>query len=295
MITSTIRSLFSAAAMLATLCFTSSARAQCCGAGTTAFYQPAAYTAYSPVAYTTYNTGWYPGYFLDRIRTRLWGAPSTYVAAYPSTYAAAYPSTYVASYPTYAASYSPCSTCVAAPQVTLRPVCTTCCDPCASCSSCSSGAAYGVSQTSYQESSGCACGAGGQSGGTTIVVPNNAMLAPGSQQLVPSNGGQQPQLPETFETTPRSSEKPASGDTLEPEPAGTNGSTPGDAAGGSGAYLEAPQLFSPSDRAARREIASVKMALYEQPVGHQRVSARSLTITTQQAERDAAGWQSASK
>ena len=145
-------------ALVATLCVANVAQAQCCGGGaTTAFYQPAAYTAYSPVAYSTYNTGWYPGYFLDRIRTRLWGAPSTYVAAYPSTYVAAYPTSYAASYPAYATCYSPCSTCEPAPQVMLRPVCTTCSDPCTTCSSCSGGAAYGVSQTSYQESSVCAC------------------------------------------------------------------------------------------------------------------------------------------
>ncbi len=259
-------------ALVATLCVANVAQAQCCGGGgaTTAFYQPAAYTAYSPVAYTTVNTGWYPGYFLDRIRSRLWGAPSTYVAAYPTTYAAAYPSTYAAaypstyaaaypsthvaaypstyaaSYPAYATSYSPCSTCAPAPQVTLRPVCTTCADPCTTCSSYSGGAAYGVSQTSYQEAGGCACNGSSPTSGTTIVVPNGTVVSPGMQQA-PSNAGQ-PQLPETFETTPRSTEKPP-GQALEPEPAGNNGGaaegTHEGGTGNSGAYFERRSSLAP--------------------------------------------------
>src|SRR5688500_16456453 len=96
-----MRSVTVLAAIVASGLLTGGAKAQCCGGATpayyqprTAYYQPAAYTAYPPVAYQTYRTGWYPGYFLDRIRTRLWGSPSTYVAAYPSTYVASYPSTY---------------------------------------------------------------------------------------------------------------------------------------------------------------------------------------------------------
>jgi hypothetical protein len=303
--TTTIRYLVVAAGLLATIGITSNANAQCCGAPTTAYYQPAAYTAYSPVAYT----GWYPGYFLDRIRARMWGAPSTYVAAYPSTYVASYP-TYTAGYAvgapistcsscaTYSASYAPCTTCAATQQVTLRPVCSTCCDPCSSCSTCSSGVGHGVTQTSYQEPGGCGCN--GQSGSATFATPSETVLVPGSQQAPPYSGGPQPQLPPNYESVPRSTEKPLSnGNGLEPVPAEANGSpteaTPEDSSGGSGAYLEAPQLFSPTDRAARREIKSVQLALYDQPVGHQRVSARSTSITAQQAERDAAGWQSASK
>jgi hypothetical protein len=287
-------------------CMANRASAQCCGA-TTAAYQPVAYSAYSPVVYQTYRTGWYPGYYLDRVRARLWGAPSTYVAAYPSTYVAAYPSAYYASYPTYAASYAAsyapaCSSCAATQQVTLRPVCSTCCDPCTSCSSCSSGASYGVSQTSYQESGGCGCGSGGsagQSSGTTIVVPNGTVMTPGSQQ-VPSGGGQQPQLPESFEATPRSSQKPVDEGQapLEPEPANTgSGAAEGtqDGAGGSnGAYLQPPPLFSPNpnDRTAARKMPPVRMAVYEQPVSQKRVS-QPVKVTRQQADRDAIGWHSA--
>src|SRR5215213_5539087 len=92
------------------------ATAQCCGA-TTAYYAPAytaayapAYTSYyAPTTYTTaYSGGWYPGYFVDRIRTRLWGSPTGYVAAYPATYSAAYaPSTCSSCQTGYVAAYAP--------------------------------------------------------------------------------------------------------------------------------------------------------------------------------------------
>ena len=63
------------------------------------------------------------------------------------------------------------------------------------------------------------------------------------------------------------------GQALEPEPAGNNGSaaegTHEGGTGNSGAYFEAPKLFSPNDRTAQRSIAPVKMAVYEQPVRHQ--------------------------
>jgi hypothetical protein len=116
-------------------------------------------------------------------------------------------------------------------------------------------------------------------------------------QQAPSSAGQ-PQLPETFETTPRSSERPL-GQELEPEPAGTNGGaaegTQEGGTGNSGAYFEAPKLFSPNDRTAQRSIAPVKMAVYEQPIRHLHVSAKSAVVTAEQAERDAAGWRSVSK
>jgi hypothetical protein len=117
-------------------------------------------------------------------------------------------------------------------------------------------------------------------------------------QQAPSNGGQQPQLPETYETTPRSTERPL-GDGLEPVPAENNGSpaegTQNGTTNNNGAYFEAPELFSPQDRAAQSRVAPVKMALYEQPIRHHRVSAKPLQVTAEQAELDAAGWRSASK
>ena len=234
-------SIAACAALMLPICLVASAQAQCCGGAPTAVYQPAAYTAYSPVVYQ--SSGWYPGYFLDRIRTRLFGSPSTYVAAYPSTYVASYPSPVVASYPsahvasypsTYVASYSSyttsyaapaatyaapaasyaapaCTTC--APQVTLRPVCETCpttvCDPCAAC---------GVTQASYQQPSECPTCNGGQStyqssqGGTTIVVPNGTVVTPGSQQPDQYNiGGAQPELDPSVQVGPRETQRPVNG------------------------------------------------------------------------------------
>jgi hypothetical protein len=114
----------------------------------------------------------------------------------------------------------------------------------------------------------------------------------------PSNGLQQPAVPETFESTPRSTERPL-GDGLQPEPAGNNGGaaegTQNGTSNNSGAYFEAPELFSPQDRAARSRVAPVKMALYEQPIRHHRVSAQPLQVTAQQAEQDAEGWRSAAQ
>ena len=230
------------AALISSAMLTAEANAQCCGGATTAYYQPAAYTAYSPVAYQTYQTGWYPGYFLDRIRTRLWGSPSTYVAAYPSTYVASYPSTYVASYPsTYVASYpsthvasyapsysvsypssdSPC--CGTVQQVTMRPMCCASCAPACECAPCSSCATSGVSQASYQSSGCSSCGVPA-SGGSTIVVPNGTVVAPGAQQGAPSEGYRQPELAPGENVAPeRTFQRPANGgmqQPTQPEPGG---------------------------------------------------------------------------
>jgi hypothetical protein len=69
-----------AAALLSTVA-AAGANAQCCPAPTTVF-QPVGVTAFQPVA-PVVHTGWYPGFWLDRIRARLWGAPATFVAASP--------------------------------------------------------------------------------------------------------------------------------------------------------------------------------------------------------------------
>src|SRR5947208_974988 len=107
----------------ATLTWASSDRAlaQCatCGAQTVGYqpvayqtYSPVAYQAYSPVAYTTSYSGWYPGYWLDRVNRAVWGAPTTTTVGYaPATYTAGYaPVAYTAAYApatTYAAYYQP--------------------------------------------------------------------------------------------------------------------------------------------------------------------------------------------
>jgi hypothetical protein len=263
--------------------------AQCCGSATTAFYQPTTVTAYSPVVVQAYQPGWYPGFFLDRIRMRLWGAPNTYVAAYPTTFAAARP-VHTVSYATSFAPVSACASCSSVQQVTMRPV--VACDPCTACSPCSS---CGVIQTSHVEPNGCSCGSSDFSGstGTSIDVPSGTVVVPDSQQTVPSTG--RPEIPE-YEPTPeeRTSQRPANGS----EPGSQNGNeidpVPANTDTDNATYLEPPKLFDPKDRTAARPVAPVRRALYEQPIGYQHVSARRITITADQAQRDAAGWTSAS-
>jgi hypothetical protein len=307
MVFQTLRSMIVVAALCAPAFTLVEAQAQCCGGATTAFYQPTPVTAFSPVVVQQSQPGWYPGFFLDRIRTRLWGAPNTFVAVQPTTFVAARPvfaTSYVANFApvsscsgcsSFTASYSPCSTCAPVQQVTMQPVCG--CDPCSTCSSCPTSQTFGVSQASYQEPSGCNCA----TNGTTIVVPNGTVVTPGSQQSSMSTG--QPQIPAN-EPTPaeRSMQKvPAngSGQEVETPPAGD---ATGDGSNGdqtsegseSATFFQAPKLFDPNDRTAQRRIAPVRTALYEKPAGYQPVSAKRATITSQQAERDAAGWTSAS-
>ena len=319
------------AALTLPACLTGTASAQCCGgAPTTAFYQPAAYTAYSPVAVQTVNTGWYPGYFLDRIRTRLFGSPSTYVAAYPSTYVASYPSTYVASYPssymasyapTYTSSYSmgyatsyaaPCTSCAPVQQVTMRPVCATACSPVCPCDPCSAGA---VSQAGYQESVGCpSCSVASQGAlqqGT--YGPQQGTYGPqqgtyGSQQgsygMPPASGSGQPELaPESQVPQERIQNRPTTENNqqpIQPAPGNDNGAEDelekvleGDDQDSS-TYFEAPKLFNPKDRTALRSTGAVRTALYERPVTYRQVSSAARPVTAEQAKRDAAGWVSAS-
>jgi hypothetical protein len=295
-----IQTVAAVAALLSAAILTVEASAQCCGAATTAYYQPAAYTAYSPVAYQTYRTGWYPGYFLDRIRTRLWGSPSTYVAAYPSayvasypsTYAASYPSTYVASYPSYsvgyASSYAPC--CGTAQHVTMQPACG--CAPCGD---------MGVSQAAYQSSGCSSCGVGASSG-STIVVPSETGTTPGTQQGGASSENREPELAPSEQVPPeRTYQRPANGGSqqqIQSEPG--SDATEGDiekVLEGDGAesstYFEPPKLFDLNDRTARRTIGPVRTAVYHAPVAHLPVSSPR-TITADRAKQDARGWTSAS-
>jgi hypothetical protein len=314
-----VRSITVVAAVAASAILGEGASAQCCGAATTAYYQPAAYTAYSPVAYQTYRTGWYPGYFLDRIRTRLWGSPSTYVAAYPSTYVASYPSTYVASYPsTYAASYpspyvasyapsysagymssySPC--CAPAQQVTMRPVCCTAHAPSYEYNPCSTCGVSGVGQASYQ-SSGCASCGVAPSSGTTVIVPNGTVVTPGAQQGAPSNEPQ-PELAPGEQVAPeRTYRRPTNGggqQEVQPEPGrDANEDELESVLEGDGAesstYFDPPKLFDLNDRTARKSIAPVRRAIYQQRVTHSTISAPR-SVTAQRAKQDAKGWTSAS-
>jgi hypothetical protein len=294
-------------ALLSSAILTVEASAQCCGGGMTsyyqpaaysAYYQPAAYTAYSPVAYQTYRTGWYPGYFLDRIRTRLWGSPSTYVAAYPSTYVASYPSAYAASYPSsyvtsypsysvgYASSYSPC--CGTAQHVTMQPAC---------CSTCG---VSDVSQASYQSSGCSSCGFGANSG-SSVVVPSDTAITPGTQSGATSNDGREPELAPSEQVAPeRTFRPPTNGETqqdVQPEPgADANEGEIEKVLEGDGAesstYFEPPKLIDLNDRTARRTIGPVRTAIYHAPVKHLPVST-SRKITAERAKQDARGWTSA--
>jgi hypothetical protein len=324
MILKSIRTIAFVVALLSTAILTVEASAQCCGAATagyyqpaaysayyqpaaySAYYQPAAYTSYSPVAYQTYRTGWYPGYFLDRIRARLWGSPSTYVAAYPSTYVASYPSTYVASYPSsyvasypsysvgYASSYSPC--CGTA-QVTMQPASCSTCAPCSGCSTCG---VSGVSQASYQSSGCSSCGFGSNSG-STIVVPSDTVTTPGTQSGANSNDGREPELAPSEQVAPERTYRRANNGSqqrIQPEPGNEANEgeiekvLEGDGAEGS-TYFEPPKLFDLNDRTARRTIGPVRTAIYRGPVTHRPVSTPR-TITAERAKQDAIGWTSAS-
>src|SRR6476646_8145787 len=93
--TTNTRRLTTVAMALTMLALVAGSAHACCGAttanyspaSTTSYYAPAytsyysgAYSSYyAPTAYTTnYAGGWYPGYYADRIRARLWGSPTGY-------------------------------------------------------------------------------------------------------------------------------------------------------------------------------------------------------------------------
>jgi hypothetical protein len=93
---------------------------------------------------------------------------------------------------------------------------------------------------------------------------------------------------------PQEAQRPAEGasDDIQPEPGSdANGEDPYKVDGDSSTYFQAPKLFDPSDRTARRSIAPVTTALYEKPVSYRSISAQ--RVTAEQAERDASGWISA--
>jgi hypothetical protein len=318
-----VRSISVLAAVGTLAMITADASAQCCGGATTAYYQPAAYTAYSPVAYQTYRTGWYPGYFLDRIRTRLWGSPSTYVAAYPSSYVASYPSSYVASYPssyvasypsTYAASYPSSYAASYAPSYSAGYMSSysPCCAPAqqatayapaygySPCSGCSTCGVSGGGQASYQSSECASCGVA-PSSGTTVIVPNGTVVTPGAQQGAPSNEPQ-PELAPGEQVAPeRTYRRPTNGGAqqeVQPEPGrDANEDELESVLEGDGAesstYFEPPKLFDLNDRTARKSIAPVRRAIYQKRVTHSTIS-MPRSVTAQRAQQDAIGWTSAS-
>ena len=103
--------------------------------------------AYSPVVVQpapVVRTGWYPGYWIDRMRLRRWSAAPaapTYAAAYAPAYTAAYAPTYTAAYApaaTYTAAYAPYVTAYApmqqaVVQTSYAPSVAVSAAPCTSC------------------------------------------------------------------------------------------------------------------------------------------------------------------
>lgn len=276
--------------------------AQCCGAATTTFYQPTTQTVFLPVVQQTQYTGWYPGYWLDRIRTRLWGSPTTFVAAYPTTI--------VTSTPTFTTSaYSPAPVVsYAAPTCPSCPVQTVSYAPsaCASCDPCAASASSSVVQAVYESPAGCpSCSPSVSTQGATVVSPGTTSTqSSGATQprtfegqtptptldpsvTVPDRTPQSTQRPETIESTPNALQPAPANDTGEKDPYKVDGQN--------STYFQAPQLFDPQDRAAsrtpRQVIRPVTTAIYEKPVSYRDVSLRSYRpISREQAERDAAGW-----
>jgi hypothetical protein len=278
---------------------------------TTAYYAPATTAYYSPAATPVVQTSaWYPGYWWDRVRTRLFPArtvvaayPTSYAASYPVTYAASYPTTYtasyatnyVASYPTsYVASYPAASTCCApAQQVTLRPVC----DPCASC------AVSSVSQVGYVQQSSDCC---------TPTAPAMSPTPAGQSPSTYGQGTSQPMLnPSEAPPADRGVQRPT-GENNSAAPTGTGTSSGSESTGdgtrpdpldqyvppeSKGTLNEAPPLFAPAsnDKTVRYSPAPVNLAVYKRPLGTTRDRVSTQPITFEKAQRDAVGWTSASK
>jgi hypothetical protein len=107
-----------------------------------------------------------------------------------------------------------------------------------------------------------------------------------------------PEVAPSEEVGPRDTfrQQPANGSDqdIQPEPGSdTNGKDPYEVEGDPSTYFEGPKFFEGNDRTAQRSVAPATNALYEKPVSYRQVSTQPITL--QQAERDAAGWVSASK
>ncbi|MCI0332006.1 MAG: hypothetical protein L0228_02120 [Planctomycetes bacterium] len=309
MIANSMRRAIVAFAILAMLVIAVEANAACCGGGMTAFYPSAyntyyagSYSAYYPSAYQTYYSGWYPGYYWDRIRTRLWGSPSTYIAAYPSTYVAGYAPTYSVGYrPMYTAGYA---TSYAAPagcaSCASCPTCPSYTAAYPSCNGCSTCATQTVTQTSYQQPACPSCAVGAAQGQTTVTTPESPQTYESPTSTSTSSGPaptidpsqrvpeqREEQKPPVNGTPPEVQPGPGddSTETQEYDPYKGNSSD-------SSTYFEAPKLHDPNDRTAQRAIRPVTTAVYTQPVSHRSISPR--PVTAQQAQQDAIGWTSVS-
>ncbi len=314
------RSLFAALAVVVTLGFhVVSGFAQCSTCPTGAV----ATTVFQPVAVAPVRTGWYPSKLFDQMRLSRWGfggaAAPTYTAAYAPTYynpanttnfapyTAAYAPASTVAYRPYVTAYAPlarttafmpvvqtayspivatgCNTCAVPTtvqrQVTLRPVTSPCCTTCNFSPCCCSS---GVSQASHT---------------SPLACPS---CAPASSEPVysgtPSAGPQtpQPQLAPDYAAPPENSfkankpESPAEGSELEPQALPEeNPST----------SFEAPRLFLPNDRTARRSGNNSPSVDVWQAVYHKPVTARPISHPTgrtrTQAEITADGWRAVSR
>ena len=300
-------------ALLLSACVAVDANAQCCGQQAMVFYAPTQ-TAFTPVACQSCNTGWYPGYWMNRIGTRLWGSPSTQVVAYQPTFASgcsSCASSWLPSSCSTCSSGSPCSTCSSctagyAPCNTCNtcttayaPACSTCQTGCSTCS-----AAPVVTQASYQtyqQPAGCStCGASAPATAPPTYVQPAAPLqptpAPTATEPAPSLGPAGPQS--NTSSKPADTATPPSPD-VQPAPSGdTQGVDPYHPdKGDSSTYFEAPKLFNPKDRTAKHTgVATVRTAVYEQPVTYRKTSTTTRgPVTAAQAQQDAIGWSSALK
>lgn len=262
------------------------------------YYAPAttAYsTYYAPSTPVVATSGWYPGYWWDRVRSRLFPArtvvaayPTTYTASYPTNYVASYPSTYVASYPTsYVTSYS-----TPVQQVTMRPVYTAAYSACDACTSC---AAPAVTQTGYVEASPTCCAAG-----PVATEPTAAISQP-----TPTFNTQPPTVPAETPSTPRDSRRPTTEESGTPTAPTSGGGTGANSSGDplqklldeKETYFRAPDLFNPNvnDKAVQHSRAPVNVAVYKRPAGAAKDRVQTQPITFEKAKRDAAGWTSASR
>lgn len=322
-----------ASALMLSACIATEVSAQCCGQPVTSFYAPVQTTHFVPVTQQTYYSGWYPGYWLDRINASLWGTPTTYVAVQSAPVAWPTVASYapVSTCSTCTASYAPapCSTCNTY-TTSYAPACSTC-SPCSTCSSCQSGcstcsscpsgcstcsscsAAPVVTQASYQEPAapGCSnCSANATAPPTTYAAPTPIAKEPTLAAPSTSSSAGPVTPPPSLPSTPAatSTQKPAAENppASSTAPAGTAPATNGAPDKDSpyyvpkkegSTYFEAPQLFSPKDRTAQRGVlVPVRTAVYEQPVSYQKTTAaKRTTVTAAQAAQDAIGWSSVSK
>ena len=257
-------------------------------------------TAYSPVAYQAYSgsQGWYPGYWLNRATTNLFGQRRTYVANYPAaSYAVAYAPTYqTVARPVALTAYRPvsscssCSTCFSNPcgcgTTVMR---ASCCDPCQSC----------IGSCSTCGSSPCSCGSSGvssavyDSGGTGCA---SCGVPASSGSTAPSTYSDEPRPDLAPEENPpvrptiRDEDPDEADDSQSPDYPDESSTRDANAS----FRLEPPELFNPRDRVTAKPATPIRTAVLQAPVRFDQTGRveRVTTINRAQAERDASVWAS---